>query len=209
MRPTRPPGWPTPAVTTAQAALDVALAGATPEELRTAESRIGQADAGVKAVQARLDQSVILAPQRTGADQTPGPWTVTTVALHSGEVASPGSPILDLADLGRVTLTVYVAEPDLGRVTLGQAAQVVVDSHPGRSFPGTVTQIADEAEYTPKNVETREQRVNTVYAIKIALDNPDRALKPGMPADATFCEGRRRGVRGAARPGGRGSPCRS
>jgi HlyD family secretion protein len=175
-------------VTTAQAALDVALAGATPEQLRTAKSRISQAESGVKAVQAGLDQAAIVAPQHTGADRASDPWTVTTMALHTGEVASPGSRILQLADLGQVTLTVYVAEPDLGRVKLGQAAEVVVDSYPGRSFQGTVTQIADEAEYTPKNVETREQRVNTVYAIKIALDNPDGALKPGMPADATFCE---------------------
>jgi membrane fusion protein YbhG len=191
------------AVPAAQAALDLALAGATPEQLRTAESRVSQAEAGVRAMEAKLDQAHILAPQKTGADQAPHPWTVTTVVLHTGEVASPGSPILHLADLGRVTLTVYIAEPDLGRVKLGQAVEAVVDSYPERTFPGTVTQIADEAQFTPKNVETREQRANTVYAIKIALDNPDAALKPGMPADATFCGEGPAGC-GVATTGGQG-----
>jgi HlyD family secretion protein len=185
------------AVTAVQAALDVALAGATPEQLQGAEARISQAEAGVGAVQARLAQARIHAPQRAGLDEGMIPWTVTTVALHTGEVASPGSPILHLADLGRVTLTAYVAEPDLGRVRLGQAVEVVVDSYRERLFPGTVTQIADEAEFTPKNVETREQRVNTVYAIKIALENPDATLKPGMPADATFCAEGTSGCAGA------------
>jgi HlyD family secretion protein len=189
------------AVTAAQTTLEVALAGATPEQLSIAESRISQAEAGVRAVQARLEQTRIAAPQHAGADPEPDPWTVTTVALHTGEVASAGSPIVHLADLGQVTLNVYVAEPDLGRVSLGQAAQVAVDSYPGRLFPGTVTQIADEAEFTPKNVETREQRVNTVYAIKIALDNPDAALKPGMPADATFCAEGAAGCGGATAEG--------
>jgi HlyD family secretion protein len=140
-------------------------------------------------VQARLEQARVAAPPRAGGAGAPDPWTVTTMVLHEGEVASPGSPILHLADLGQVTLTVYVQEPDLGRVSLGQAVQAVVDSYPSRWFPGTVTQIADEAEFTPKNVETRQERANTVYAVKITLDNPDGALKPGMPADATFCVG--------------------
>jgi HlyD family secretion protein len=175
------------AVTTAQASLEVALAGATAEQIQGAESLVAQAEAGVQAVQARIAQARILAPDRSGARNTEIPWTVTTVVLHGGEVASPGSPIAHLADLGQMTLTVYVPEPDLGRVHLGQAVQVVVDSYPERLFPGTVTQIASEAEFTPKNVETRQERANTVYAVKIALGNADGALKPGMPADATFC----------------------
>jgi len=175
------------AVATAQATLDLALAGATPEQIQGAESLVAQAEAGMRAVQSRREQTRIVAPDRTAAGDSADPWTVTTQVLHEGEVASPGSPILHLADLGQVTLTVYVPEPDLGRVGLGQAVQVVVDSYPGRLFPGTVTQIANEAQFTPKNVETRQERANTVYAVKIALNNTDGSLKPGMPADATFC----------------------
>jgi multidrug resistance efflux pump len=189
------------AVTAAQADLDVAQAGATPEQIRSAESRIRQAEAGVRAVQARLEQARVTAPQRSATGANPKPWTVTTVVLHTGEVASPGSPLLHLADLGQVTLTVYVPEPDLGRVNLGQAVQVVVDSYPGRLFAGTVTQIAEQAEFTPKNVGTRQERANTVYAVKIALDNADGALKPGMPADATFCPGGAAGCAGETASG--------
>jgi HlyD family secretion protein len=175
------------AATTAQANLDLALAGATPEQIHSAESLVTEAEAGVRAVEARIEQARIAAPDRSDRGGAEAPWTVSTVVLHSGEVVSPGSSIVHLADLNQVTLTVYVPESDLGRVHLGQAVEAVVDSYPGRLFPGTVTQIANEAEFTPKNVETRQERANTVYAVKIALDNQDGALKPGMPADATFC----------------------
>jgi HlyD family secretion protein len=90
-----------------------------------------------------------------------------------------------LADLENLTLTVYVPQPDLGRVTLNQEVEVKVDAYPD-VFYGRVSQIASRAEFTPSNVETREERVNMVFAVKIALDNTDGRLKPGMPADVTF-----------------------
>jgi HlyD family secretion protein len=186
------------AVTTAGANLDVALAGAVPERIQGAESIVAQAEAGVRAVQARVAQARISAPQPSETGEVKAPWTISTVVLRDGEVASPGSPIVHLAELDRVTLTVYVAEPDLGRVRLGQEVQVVVDSYPAQRFLGSVTQIANEAEFTPKNVETRDERVNTVYAVKIDLHNPDGALKPGMPADATFCAEGATGCAGTA-----------
>jgi multidrug efflux pump subunit AcrA (membrane-fusion protein) len=88
-----------------------------------------------------------------------------------------------------VTLTVYVPEPDIGKLSLGQEVDVFVDSFPGEAFTGHITYISDNAEFTPKNVQTREERVNTVFAVKIQLDNPDHRLKPGMPADAILSEG--------------------
>jgi HlyD family secretion protein len=175
------------AVSTAEANLNVALAGPTQEQIERAKSLVTQAQAGVEAVQARRGQAIVPAPDRSDQGNPATPWTVSTVVLHDGEVASPGSPIVRLADLGQVKLTVYVSEPDLGRVSLGQKAQVTVDSYPGRSFLGAVTQIANEAQFTPKNVETRQQRANTVYAVTVTLDNAGGALKPGMPADAVFC----------------------
>jgi HlyD family secretion protein len=175
------------AVATAEANLNVALAGATPEQVRGAEALVAQAEAEVRTVQARTEQARVVAPDRIGKGAAVEPWTVTSVVLHTGEVASPGSPIVDLANLHQLDLTLFVPEPDLGRVYLGQTVEVAVDSYPGRVFPGTVTQIANEAEFTPKNVATQQERANTVYAVKVALDNRDGALKPGMPADATFC----------------------
>ena len=85
-------------------------------------------------------------------------------------------------------LTVYVPEDRYGQIALGQTYPVTVDSFPGQAFDGKVTHIADQAEFTPRNVETVEGRKNTVFAIRLTLSNPDMALKPGMPADVNFGE---------------------
>jgi multidrug resistance efflux pump len=83
-------------------------------------------------------------------------------------------------------LRVFVSERDLGRVRLGQAAEVTVDAFPGRTFKGKVDEVRDRAEYTLGNVQTREERVKLVFGVRILLDNPDWALKPGLPADAVL-----------------------
>ena len=94
--------------------------------------------------------------------------------------------MLTLGDLDHVTLTVYVPEDRLGQVKIGQAVAVNVDSFPGQSFEGKVVRIADEAEFTPRNVQTKEERVNMVFAVEVRIPNPDHALKPGLPADAAI-----------------------
>jgi len=108
--------------------------------------------------------------------------------VNAGEMVVPGSTLFRLADLDRVKLTVYVPETDIGRIQLGQAAHVTVDSFPERVFSGRVVYISPRAEFTPINIRTTDQRVMQVFAVKIELSNPDHALKPGMPADATFIE---------------------
>lgn len=165
-------------VQAAQADLDLALSGAPPEQIQAAEALARQAESALQAAQARAAQARITAPSA---------GVVTQVVQHPGEVVAAGTPIVSLADLSQVELSVYVAEPDLGRVQLGQIVQVSVDSFVGRRFPGSVTHIADQAEFTPKNVETQQQRASTVFQVKVSLANPDGSLKAGMPADATFC----------------------
>jgi HlyD family secretion protein len=91
-----------------------------------------------------------------------------------------------LTELDTVTLTVYVAESDIGLVRLGQSVVVAVDSFPDQLFEGQVVQIATEAEFTPKNVQTAEERVNMVFGVKVEIPNADGSLKPGMPADAVI-----------------------
>ncbi|UCG26186.1 MAG: efflux RND transporter periplasmic adaptor subunit, partial [Chloroflexota bacterium] len=100
-------------------------------------------------------------------------------------LAVPGAALFTLADLDQVTLTVYVPEAELGKVALDQEVEVTVDAYE-QVFPGRVTHIASQAEFTPKNVQTQDERVHMVFAVKIQLDNPDHQLKPGMPADAIF-----------------------
>ncbi len=109
---------------------------------------------------------------------------VLTRSVELGEQVAPGSPLFSLVDLDRLYLKVYVPEPQIGRVALGQRAQVRVDSYPDRAFAATVTRIATAAEFTPKNVETKEERVKLVFAVELSLtENPGGVLKPGMPAD--------------------------
>jgi multidrug resistance efflux pump len=93
-----------------------------------------------------------------------------------------------ISDLEALTLTIYVREDQLGQVQLGQAVSVTVDAYPGRVFAGAVQSISSQAEFTPKNVQTQEERANMVFAVKVSLPNPDHALKPGMPADALLSE---------------------
>jgi multidrug efflux pump subunit AcrA (membrane-fusion protein) len=106
--------------------------------------------------------------------------------VEPGEIVSPNSTLFVVADLSTLNLTVYVPEDHYGQVNLGQTYPVSVDSFPTTVFEGTVTHIADQAEFTPRNVQTVQGRKNTVYAVRLTLSNPDLALKPGMPADVNL-----------------------
>jgi multidrug efflux pump subunit AcrA (membrane-fusion protein) len=105
---------------------------------------------------------------------------------QQGELALGGSALMTIGDLTKPSLTIYVPEERYGKINLGQTYPVTVDSFPGRVFNGVVSHIADQAEFTPRNVQTVQGRKDTVYAVKLTLDNPDLALKPGMPADVTI-----------------------
>ena len=94
--------------------------------------------------------------------------------------------MLTVTNLDTVTLTIYVPETQIGQIKIGEAIPVAVDSFPGKTFTGTVIFINTQAEFTPRNVQTKSERVNTVFAVKLQLANPDFDLKPGMPADATL-----------------------
>jgi HlyD family secretion protein len=106
--------------------------------------------------------------------------------LEVGEMAFPGTPVLTVADLKKVWIKIYVTQPNLGFIMLGQKASVFIDSYPDRAFPGRVVAISNRAEFTPKTIETKDERTKLMFAVKIAVDNPDLILKPGMPADASI-----------------------
>ncbi len=155
--------------------LHKARTGARPEEIEAAQAQKRQAEAVLEALRDRLDDYAVRSPV-SGA--------VLRKSVEAGEVVAAGQTLATVADLSSLTLRVYVPEGDLGRVRLGQDASVRVDAWPGREFSGRVAHIASEAEFTPKNIQTREERVKTVYAVKIVVPNPDGLLKVGMPADA-------------------------
>ncbi len=161
----------------AQAALDTLLAGPSDEEIAVAEAGVQQAEAVLGLLDVQRDKLTLRAP-RSGL--------ITTQDVHVGETVQPGSTLMALADLSEVTLKVFVPETQIGLVKLGQRGQVMVDSYPGQAFDGRVSYISPRAEFTPKNVQTKEERVNTVFAVKVTLPNSDMRLKPGMPADAVL-----------------------
>lgn len=107
-------------------------------------------------------------------------------SIEPGEVAAAGTPLITVADLGDLSLTVYVPEDRYGRIVLGQSYPVTVDSFPGEVFSGTVRHISDKAEFTPRNVQTTDSRKTTVFAIRLGLPAESGKLKPGMPADVQF-----------------------
>ena len=151
---------------------------------RGAEQDIAVAKANIRSAQENLALAKIL----LGYTSLHAPFSgvIVTRQTELGEVMQPGTPVVTLADLDHVWLRAYVAETDLGRIRWGQAATVHTDTYPGRAYPGQISFIASEAEFTPKSVETHKERVTLVYRIKIDVNNPNHELKPGMPADATI-----------------------
>lgn len=167
------------AIGVAQAELVQLNAGAPDSRIEVLEANLQSARAQLVTLAARQEKYTLTAPLS---------GVVLEQVAHQGELAVPGASLVTMADLREVTLTVFVAASDYGRLREGQAVEVTVDSHPGQVFKGVVTHISNEAEFTPKNVQTQEERVNLVYAIKITLPNESGLLKPGMPADARFIE---------------------
>lgn len=106
--------------------------------------------------------------------------------VEPGEIASAGAPLLTIIDPDNLELTVYAPEDRYGRIALGQVLPVKVDSFPGETFQGKVVHIADQAEFTPRNVQTTDNRKTTVFAVRLKLEPSGGKLKPGMPADVYF-----------------------
>jgi HlyD family secretion protein len=161
----------------AAARLEELKAPARPEEVAVAEAQVARARAASSALQVQIDKMELISPVD---------GVVTSRSVQPGEAALAGVTLLTVANLDEVTLTIYIPEAQLNRVYLGQDVEVRVDTYPDRVFEGTVSHISQQAEFTPKNVQTQEDRVNMVFAVKVRLPNLDHLLKAGMPADATI-----------------------
>ena len=164
-------------VRVSQAELRDLIQGATPEELALSETAVQLAAANLELARLRAERLTI---------RSPVDGTVTARMASAGETALAGATLLTLADLSEVSLVVYVPQSALSQVSLGQRVDVAVDSFPSRRFEGMVTHIASEAQYTPRNVASKEERVNTVYEVTVRVPNGEGKLKAGMPADAVF-----------------------
>ena len=148
---------------------------ARPEEIRAAEARLAQAQAAADLLAKTIADCTIAAPSA---------GVVTQRAVERGELVSPGATLVTLVDLDIVSVMIYVPEKVLGRIKLGDRAEVRIDAFPDKTFAGEVTYISPEAEFTPKNVQTKEDRVKLVFGVKIEIENREGWLKPGLPADA-------------------------
>jgi HlyD family secretion protein len=148
-------------------------AGSRREEIAAARARVATGDAAIAQLEQRLRDATITSPLA---------GVVTEKLAEPGELLQPGSPLCVVTDLAHAWVTVYVPGPELARLRMGQTATIVTDD--GQTRPGRITYIAAQAEFTPKNVQTRDERVKLVYEVKLALDNLDGLFKPGMPAEA-------------------------
>ena len=162
-------------------ALRLLEAGPRPERVEAQAAQVAAAEAGIQVVDAALSFATITAPFD---------GVVTVRHREPGETAPPGAPVLTLMNPDDRWVRIYVREDRIGRVALGQRATITSDSYPDRTYDGRVTFIASEAEFTPKNVQTPEERVKLVYAVKVqVVGDPGFELKPGMPADVRLDEG--------------------
>jgi membrane fusion protein YbhG len=157
----------------AREALARLKAGTRPEEIAAARARLAATDARIAQLEQQMKDAVVTSP--VGG-------VVTEKIAEAGELLQAGAGLAVITDLTDAWLTVYVGEPDLGKIRIGQTADVVTDD--GQSRQGKITFIAPQAEFTPKNAQTRDERVKLVYKVKVGLDNHDGLFKPGMPAEA-------------------------
>ncbi len=162
-----------------QAAQQLSLVAAGPrqEEIDLAAARVEQGRQQLKLAQTRLAYAQIISPID---------GFVLSKNIEAGEYVAQGTPVVTIGDLNRVWLKAYIPETELGRVKLGQKVAVTTDTYPNKTYDGVIGFIASEAEFTPQNIQTAEERVKLVYRIKVMVENAAHELKPGMPADAVI-----------------------
>jgi HlyD family secretion protein len=161
-------------VQVAREALDRFRAGARPEEIDAARARVATVDAQIASLEKTVTDATVASPAA---------GIVTQKLADAGELVARGSPILVVTDLDNAWANLFVPEPMIPRIKVGQPATVLTDAG-GEGLPGKVTFVSPRAEFTPRNVQTAEERSKLVYRIKVAVDNRNGVLKQGMPVDA-------------------------
>jgi HlyD family secretion protein len=154
--------------------------GSRIEEIQIAKARRDQSLAQVSSLNKKVNDCVVTAPLA---------GTVTKRFVEKGELVGQGMPLVRIANLARMNIMIYVPEVELPRIALGQQAAIRVDAFADRDFQGTVTFISPTAEFTPKNIQTKDDRTKLVFGVRLAVDNPDGTLKAGIPADVTLPTG--------------------
>jgi len=154
--------------------------GSRREEIEMARARRDQAEAQVSSLRKKVNDCTILSPMH---------GVVTKRFIERGELVGQGMSLFRVANLAQMDLMIYVLETELPKVKLGQQAKVKVDAFPDREFNGRVVFISSTAEFTPKNIQTKDERTKLVFGVKIKVENVDGSLKSGIPADVTLHTG--------------------
>ncbi|HUX62294.1 HlyD family secretion protein [Sulfuricella sp.] len=157
-----------------QERLKLLQSGYRPETINAARAQFEEAQAAVAAAHVALEDLQVTSPVD---------GVVTRKHAEVGETLGAGRPVVTVTDISRPWVRVYIPENQIGKVRLGAVAKIKVDTFPERKFAGRVSYVSSQAEFTPKNVQTQEERVKLVFAVNVTLDNHDGTLKPGMPAD--------------------------
>ncbi len=154
--------------------LSLVREGPRKEKLQAQEIRVRQAEAALRASEDRLKETMIYAPVS---------GVILRKYIEIGETVAGGMPVYTIGDLKHPWVKIYIKEGRLGLVKLGRKAEVRTDSYPEKIYDGTITRISSKAEFTPKNVQTKEERVKLVFGVEVSVNNDGDELKPGMPAD--------------------------
>jgi len=162
------------AVTAAQGTVDQAQTA-----VEQAQRSVDQAQADLDVLDAQISKLTVKASAN---------GIVLTRVAEPGETVTSGSPVLVMGNLADLTITVYIPENRFGEISIGETASVAFDSYPNQEFKATVSYISNQAEFTPRNIQTVDGRKTTVFAVKLKLDDPNNNLKLGMPGDVTFLQ---------------------
>lgn len=158
----------------AKANLDLLLAGTRSEDLAAAAARVSEAQGKLREIKANLDEATVRAPERA---------LVEVLAVRKGDLISPNQPVIRILRADDLWVRVYVPETELGKVRLNQSVDVTIDAYPGKRFAGSVMQIASESEFTPRNVQSVDERRHQVFGLKVQVPNPQGVFKSGMAAE--------------------------
>jgi multidrug resistance efflux pump len=158
----------------ARARLDLVYAGTRPEEIEAADAHVQEAQAKLDELKANLAEALVSAPE---------PCVIEVLGVRQGDLVQPNQPILRVLRAADLWVKVYVPETELGKVRLGQEVQVTIDSYPGERFPGVVEQIASISEFTPRNIQSADERHHQVFGVKVRINNERGIFKSGMAAE--------------------------
>lgn len=160
--------------------VDLLIAGPRPDEVKAAEKKVKEAEAAVDIIKVQLKNSKIY---------TPVDAVVISKNFEETEMVGSGVPVITAADLEHPWIYIFIPEDQISRYKLGEKAKISLDSFPNKKFDGTISRIYEKSEFTPKFIQTERERVTLVYRVKVAVENPDLVIKPGIPADVEIITG--------------------